>query len=522
MSKSPPERREETMKDMVKATGCVLLIICLLFGPGLSSMAQDSGIGIFDANSDVGNCLITGSTIYDPSAQEYRLTGAGENMWFGQDAFQFLWKKMKGNFILQFEFEFVGEAKNEHRKVGWMVRNELTEDSGHICGTIHNDGLTSIQYRPEPGANTVEVISPAQSPAIMKLERRGDRYILSTAKRGEEFVQIEFTDSTQFIHDEAYVGIFLCSHEKGHAETAIVRNVRVTIPAGDDLKSHEDHIGGRLEIMDVESGKRRMVYSSPRCIQAPNWTRDGKYLIYNCDGLLYKFNIETSEIEQINTSFADNNNNDHVLSFDGKNLAISHQSVEDNKASLIYTVPLRGGVPQKITAQGPSYLHGWSPDGKDLIFTGERDGDYEIYSINIESKIETRLTHSPGLDDGSEYSPDGKYIYFNSVRSGAMQIWRMKPDGSDPERITNDDLNNWFPHVSPDGKWIVYLTFGKDVEPGDHPWCKHVSIRLLNLETRVVNILAHLYGGQGTINVPSWSPDGKKIAFVSYTTQRVE
>lgn len=505
------------MEHITKTTGRGLLLMSLLFTSGLYSMAQNSDTGIFDAPSDVGTCLIKGGTSYDPSSQEYTLTGAGENMWFGKDAFHFLWKKMKGDFILQFEFEFAGVAKNEHRKVGWMVRNELTEDSAHICGTVHNDGLTSIQYRPEAGSNTVEIVSPAKGPAIVQLERRGNLYILSTAKRGEEFIQIEYADSKRFINDEAYVGIFLCSHEKDHAETAIMRNVRITVPARDDFIPYEEYLGSHLEIMDVQTGKRRMVYSSHKSLQAPNWTPDGKYLIYNSEGLLYKFNIETSEIEPINTDFADNNNNDHVLSFDGETLGISHHSAEDNGTSLIYTVPLSGGVPQKITARGPSYLHGWSPDGKELIFTGERDGDYEIYSINIDSKKETRLTRSPGLDDGSEYAPDGKYIYFNSVRSGTMQIWRMKPDGSDPVRITNDTLNNWFPHVSPDGKWIVYLTFGNDVDPGDHPFYRHVSIRLMNLETRAVEVLAHLYGGQGTINVPSWSPDGQKIAFVSNT-----
>jgi Tol biopolymer transport system component len=505
------------MDHAIKTTGRVLLLMSALFTAGLNCMARDSGAGMFDAWSDVGTCLIKGGTIYDPATQEYTLTGAGENMWFGKDAFHFLWKKMEGDFVLQFEFEFIGEAKNEHRKVGWMVRNELTEDSGHICGTVHNDGLTSIQYRPEPGSNTVEIVSPAKGPSIVQLERSGSRYILSTAKRGGEFVQIEFTDTREFVNDEAYVGIFLCSHEKDHAETAVMRNVRITIPAGDDVVPYEDHIGSHLEIMDVQTGKRRIVHSSPKSIQAPNWTLDGKWLIYNSEGLLYKFNIATAEIEPINTSFADNNNNDHVLSFDGEMLGISHHSAEDDNTSLIYTVPLSGGEPRKITAKGPSYLHGWSPDGRELLFTGERDGDYEIYSIDIDSKTETRLTRSPGLDDGSEFSPDGKYIYFNSVRSGTMQIWRMKPDGSEPERITDDTLNNWFPHVSPDGKWIVYLTYGNDVDPGDHPFCRHVSIRLMNLETRAVEVLAHLYGGQGTINVPSWSPDGKQIAFVSNT-----
>ena len=351
------------MEHRTITIGRAFLLMSLLFTSGLNTMAQNSVIGLFDAQSDVGTCLIKGSTSYDPAAQEYTLSGAGENMWFGRDAFHFLWKKMKGDFILQFEFEFVGAAKNEHRKVGWMVRNELTEDSAHICGTVHNDGLTSIQYRPEPGSNTVEIVSPAKGPAIIQLERRGNRYILSTAKRGGEFEQIEFKNSSRFINDEAYVGIFLCSHEKDHAETAIMRNVRITIPAKEDFIPYEDYIGSHLEIMDVQSGKRRIVYSNPTSIQAPNWTLDGKYLIYNSEGLLYKFNIETSAIEPINTDFADNNNNDHVLSFDGENLGISHHSAEDNSTSLIYTVASQWRRPAKDHGSG-AILSPWLVAGR--------------------------------------------------------------------------------------------------------------------------------------------------------------
>jgi Tol biopolymer transport system component len=221
---------------------------------------------------------------------------------------------------------------------------------------------------------------------------------------------------------------------------------------------------------------------------------------------------------QIPTAFADRNNNDHVLSFDGKMLGISHHSKDDKGVSIVYTVPVEGGTPKKITATGPSYLHGWSPDGKYLVYTASRNGDYDIYRIPAKGGKEVRLTDAKGLDDGSEYSPDGKFIYFNSVRSGTMQLYRMKPDGSSVEQLTNDEYNNWFPHLSPDGKHIVFLSFMKDVPPGDHPFYKPVYIRMMSVSERKPKVLAYLYGGQGTINVPSWSPDSRKIAFVSNST----
>jgi len=257
---------------------------------------------------------------------------------------------------------------------------------------------------------------------------------------------------------------------------------------------------------------------SPHPIQAPNWTLDGKSLIYNDSGLLYRFDLETRETEVINTGFANRNNNDHVLSFDGSQIGISHHSTEHEGQSLIYRLPVSGGEPVQVTEAGPSYLHGWSPDGSMMTFTGGRDDIYNIYVIPVEGGQEIQLTETPGLDDGSEYSPDGKFIYFNSTRSGRMKLWRMAPDGSNPEQLTFDEMNDWFPHVSPDGKWIAFLSYEKDVEPGDHPFYKQVYLRLLPVDRPEgvrARVIAYVYGGQGTINVPSWSPDSRKVGFVS-------
>jgi Tol biopolymer transport system component len=199
-------------------------------------------------------------------------------------------------------------------------------------------------------------------------------------------------------------------------------------------------------------------------------------------------------------------------------LAISHHANENGNDSIVYTVPVGGGTPSKVTPKGPSYLHGWSPDGKYLVYTGGRDNNFDIYKIPVSGGNEVRLTDAKALDDGPEYTPDGKYIYFNSARSGSMQIWRMKPDGTGQEQITNDEYHNWFPHVSPDGKWIVLLSFLKsEVAAEDHPFYKHVYIRLMPVVGGKPKVIAYVYGGQGTINVPSWSPDSKRIAFVSNT-----
>lgn len=278
-----------------------------------------------------------------------------------------------------------------------------------------------------------------------------------------------------------------------------------------------------LEIYDLETDTRTVIKEFEFLIEAPNWSKDGKFLVYNSNGRIFKFDLDTKESIEIDTDFVDDCNNDHVLSADGKNVAVSHATKEDKK-SRIYTLPLEGGVPRLITPLAPSYLHGWSPDLKTLAYCAERNGEYDIYTIPAEGGEEKRLTDAPGLNDGPEYDSSGEYIWFNSVRSGLMQAWRMKADGSEQTQMTFDtEWNTWFPHISPDGKKVAMLSYRKgDVEPGEHVPHKNVELRLMDSDGSNVRTVAKLFGGQGTINVNSWSPDSKKFAFVSYRIRGLE
>jgi Tol biopolymer transport system component len=271
-----------------------------------------------------------------------------------------------------------------------------------------------------------------------------------------------------------------------------------------------------LETVDVFTGVRTILKEFDYIIEAPNWTQDGRFLVYNSRGYIYAYELASGEIQQIKSGLATDCNNDHVLSPDNSQLAVSHFTNED-ATSRIYILPFVGGRPSLVTEKGPSYLHGWSPDGERLAYCAERAGQYDIYTISVNGGQETQLTDLPWLDDGPEYAPDGRFIWFNSTRTGLMQIWRMQVDGSDPTQMVQEEANCWFPHVSPDGNWVVYIAYGKDdVAAADHPANKHVEIRLVPTAGGTSKTIVKLFGGQGTINVNSWAPDSRQIAFVSY------
>jgi TolB protein len=489
---------------------CALLtLLFLVVGLPSCTLAQQPAIGIFDGHSDVGKVVHPGGVSYDAAQHAYTVTGSGENIWVSPDAFQFVWKKVSGDFALTADVALLSAGGNPHRKAVLMVRKSLDADSVYADIALHGEGLTSLQFRDEKGGATREVQSSMRSPKRLRLVKRGD-YVYMALGEGES-LQIAGGSPRIPLEGTYYVGIGVCAHDKDAIEKAEFS--RVELKDRTASSSATPAMYSVLETVTIASGDRKAVYVTPEHIEAPNWTRDGSAFLFNSNGRINRLPVGSARPEIVDTGFATQCNNDHGISPDGKTLVISDNS-QGKHGSLIYTLPLSGGTPKRITQESPSYWHGWSPDEKTLAFVGERNGEFDIYAISVEGGTETRLTTAKGLDDGPEYTPDGKYIYFNSERTGRMQIWRMAADGSRQEQVTFGDYNDWFPHFSPDGRFMAFLSYEKDVS--GHPPNKDVILRVMSMSDGKVAVVARLFGGQGTMNVPSWSPDGTKFAYVSF------
>lgn len=266
----------------------------------------------------------------------------------------------------------------------------------------------------------------------------------------------------------------------------------------------------RLAICDLASAGTRSVLETDRPVEAPNWHRDG-YLVVNAGGRLYRVALDAPGLIEIDTGFATRLNNDHGISPDGKRLAISNHTLPGQ--SCIYTLPVAGGTPQQVTENTPSWWHGWSPDGARLCYPGVRDGQFDIYTVPVEGGEETSVTDGRFVHtDGPDYTPDGAWIWFNAETDGRSDLWRIRPDGTDLEQMTAGDSVDWFPHPSPDGTHVLYLAYA----PGTlgHPAERWVELRLMPAAGGASRALHRLFGGQGSINVPSWAPDGEAFAFV--------
>ncbi|MGZ3298238.1 MAG: TolB family protein [Asticcacaulis sp.] len=506
------------MKRSVMA--CAVALTMAVAGVSTNAVARYSPpLGQFTSQTDIGQNRFPGAARYDAATGVYRVTGSGADIWAKHDDFHFVSRVAKDDFTIAATLKWVSEGGDPHRKAGLMIRQDLSPDSPYADIVVHGNGHIALQYRETRGGDTHEIEARLPGPGRFALERQGDYVFMSVA--GPDGVLHHAGGGYPVRLKGPYLaGLAVRAHSDTETKTVDFSDVVIGAPAPLPPVTASSKVESTLETIDIASTYRAVVYHTADHIEAPNWTPDGKAFLFNSGGRLFSLPVGGGSPSPLNTGALHRLNNDHGLSKDGQWLAVSDQSEPDN-TSRVYVLPAAGGEPRRITEQGPSYWHGWSPDGKTLTVIANRGGDFDVYAIPAAGGPETRLTTAPGLDDGADYSPDGQWVYFNSVRSGNMKIWRMHPDGSGQEQVTfGEDTRDWFPHPSPDGKWIAFVSFGTDVAIGDHPANKDVMIRLMPAAGGEPIVLTRVFGGQGTMNVPSWSPDSTHIAFVSYRPVR--
>jgi Tol biopolymer transport system component len=489
----------------------------LVFAAGLlqCAHAQSSSPGLFEGQSDVGSVTPPGTATYDAAAQTYTLTASGANLWGTTDAFHFLWKKMSGDAVLTADLDFPesGADHNPHRKAILIFRQSLDAGSAYADAAIHGVGLTALQFRRDAGAMTEDIeLSTVTAPRRLRLEKRGDTITMYAASTTDGPLHQVGASVQLHLAEPFYVGIGLCSHDPNKTEKAVFSHVALEqpapLPSTLALYSTLNTIGD-----DRDFRRDEVVWSAQAHFEAPNWSRDGKTLVFDQDGKIMTVSAAGGTPQLLNTGDATRCSGSHGLSPDGTHLAMTCTTASQPEFR-VYIVPITGGAPHLLTENPNSWFHSWSPDGKTILFTRPDHGSLNVFAIPADGGEEHALTTGTGVSDDPDYAPDGRFIYFNSDRGGTMQIWRMHPDGTSPEQMTNDDGVNWTPHPSPDGKSVVFISYEKGTT--GHPANKPVALRILSLDDRSTHILVRLTGGSGTMNVPNWSPDGKRLAFVSY------
>ncbi len=504
------------MKRIATLAAALAALCSVTAGDTAARSTQHPAAGIFTDSSDVGTVKQKGRAAYDARTRTYRVVGNGDDLWAARDDFHFVHKTVSGDVAIAATLALISGSTDPHSKAGLMVRQDLRADSPYADIVVHQNGHVALQYRETRGGDTYEIEALHTGPGRFQLERQGD-YVFMSVADADGTLHHAGGGFRLKLDGSYYVGLAVCSHSDTETKTVDFSDVAITKPVALPAITAQTHVESTLETVDITSDYRAVVYHTADHIEAPNWSADGKTFIFNSAGRIFTLPVAGGTPAPLDTQDLNRINNDHGPSPDGQWLAISDQTRSADNQSRVYVVPMTGGTPRQLTAQGPSYWHGWSPDGKTLAIVAQRNGDFDIYGVPAEGGPETRLTTAPGLDDGSEYSPDGRWIYFNSVRTGNMKIWRMRPDGSQQQQVTfGADSRDWFPHVSPDGKWIAYISFGTDVAAGDHPANRFVSLKIMPVSGGTAHVVAKLFGGQGTMNVPSWSPDSTHLAFVSY------
>ena len=501
-------------------TFAVTLLLCDI----TASQTGNSMVGIFESRGDLGVTPKTGSIEFNRASGEYRVTGGGANIWGTEDALYFAWRRISGDVTLTADVRFIGAGAVAHRKAVLMVRQDLTPGSAYADLALHGDGLTSLQFRLAPGEETKELQSTVKGPTRIRLVRRGNSYTIFAGKPGEELTATG--PQTVELKDPVYVGIGVCSHDANVLETAVFWNVQAQEQRP---QAAAQRYRSKITVFDFAARTTNTIYQADDVIEAPNWSRDGKFLLVNTGGNLFKLPVIGAgepKLEKINLGDGRYRcNTAHDYTRDGRRIAFSATGPSARQSQVFLGQADGSGVRLMTPSASASYFHGWSPDGKWLAFVGQRDGKFELYRVPVGGGPEERLTSTGGYDDGPEYTPDGKWIYFNSNRSGTWEIWRLPAAGAGPkdakaERVTSDGPEDWFPHISPNGKWMVWLAFPRGTE-NHNGKMEGVILRAMRtpgkqIKPPKIETLTTFYGGQGTINVNSWSPDSKKFAYVVY------